>query len=309
MIDTLSNAASRRRPWVAVLLSVITTGLGQIYAGRLTRGLVVMLIGGISIPVLAGMLTLRSKADAWGLMAVMVSFVAVVIVAAIDSFLVARRARPDYELKEYNRWYVYLLLLLIGTGGNMLLALQARSKVVEAFIVPSHSMSPMILYGDRVLANKRAYTTEDPRRGDIIVFAARDNRRQTYIKRVVAIAGDTVQIAGGALYVNDRLLPQQQVDASRLSLVQRQLEGTIHREVNDGAEYRILLGPVAEGLATDLTRSTVPGDHVFCLGDNRNASKDSRHFGPVPVATIKGRADYLYWPAVDWSRFGRLDHK
>ena len=92
MIDTVANAASRRRPWVAVVLSVITTGLGQIYAGRLTRGLVFMLIGGISIPVLAGMLTLRTTANTSGLIAVMVSFVVVLIFAAIDSWIVARRA-------------------------------------------------------------------------------------------------------------------------------------------------------------------------------------------------------------------------
>ena len=139
-----------------------------------------------------------------------------------------------------------------------------------------------------------------------------ENRKQNYIKRVVAVAGDTVEIKDGELYINDKrlqrqMLPQSTLDNIRIEVKGEPLEGAVFEEINGNAKYNILLAkPPHDKASPDFAKITVPQHHCFVLGDNRNNSHDSRHFGPVPLSTIKGRADYLYWPAKDWSRFGRL---
>jgi len=86
------------------------------------------------------------------------------------------------------------------------------------------------------------------------------------------------------------------------------LEGEVFEETNGKAKYKIFLAkPPHDNTSGDFAKITVPEHHCFVLGDNRNLSRDSRHFGPVLLATIKGRADYLYCPAKDWSRFGRIN--
>jgi signal peptidase I len=113
------------------------------------------------------------------------------------------------------------------------------------------------------------------------------------------------------LYVNGRQLQRQELPQSALDNIRinypngRKAEGDVFYEFNDSAKYKILL--TKSSLNHDFAQITVPKHHCFVLGDNRNDSYDSRNFGAVPVATIKGRADWLYWPSKDWSRFGRLD--
>ena len=136
--------------------------------------------------------------------------------------------------------------------------------------------------------------------------------KQNYIKRVIAVAGDTVEMRDGQLYINDEQLKRQKIvqselDGIRIEVDGKPLEGDVFEETNGDAQYKIFLaGPPNDQGPTDFAKMTVPEHHCFVLGDNRNLSLDSRHFGPVPLATIKGRADYLYWPAKDWSRFGRI---
>jgi signal peptidase I len=201
----------------------------------------------------------------------------------------------------------------MGTGGSTQIAFNVKANLVEAFRVPASSNYPTIVPSDRILANKIAYKTTDPKRGDLVVFLNPENRRINYIKRVVAIAGDTVEIKEGQLYVNDqklqrKILPQSTLDNIRIkNFMGEPLKGDVFEEINGGAKYKIFLsGSPHDETSSDFAKITIPKYHCFVLGDNRNNSLDSRHFGPVPLATIKGRADYLYFPAKDWSRFGRI---
>jgi signal peptidase I len=232
--------------------------------------------------------------------------------AIIDSWRVARRAPSPYVLKDYNRWYVYVILILMTTGSSTQIALNVRARLLEAFSVPTASNYPTILPGDRFLANKLAYESGDPQRGDLIVFINPENRSVKYIKRVVALGGDSVQIKDRQLYINGRKLehhklPDSVLDGIRIQVHGKMLKGDVYEEINDDARYEIFLAQTRyDNVVTDFAEMTVPQHHCFVLGDNRSFSKDSRHFGPIPLATIIGRADYLYWPAKDWSRFGRL---
>src|ERR1700690_2492597 len=143
-----------RRPWIAAVLSFIMPGLGQVYTGLLPRGLIWMLLCGISS--VAGLLILSHPTTySWTLgCAAGLAQVAIWIVGTIDSYRCALRCKADYELKDYNRWYVYLLLLLMGTGSLLSYALDVRVYLIQPFMVPSASMYPTISPRDHIVAVK-----------------------------------------------------------------------------------------------------------------------------------------------------------
>jgi len=313
MTDSMEKSKTRRRPWIAVLLSAILPGLGHIYCGRIVAGVTFMFLVSFFFPVLI-FDTHRVKPTSpgtqntlllmFGLMTVLIG-----IVALIDSYRQARRTRYDYQLKDYNRWYVYAALTVIFCGGAVGYSLQIRDKYIEAFSVPTWSMAPTIFSGDRILANKTAYRVADPERGDIILFPNPDDRRQNYIKRVVALAGDTVEIKDGQLYINDKKLERTQLDPLSFKTTQGNVKGTVFLEKSGGTEYKIFLADEIDGSTPapeDLEKLTVAKYSCFVLGDNRLSSRDSRHFGPIPLTSVRGKFGYLYCPAKNWSRFGPI---
>lgn len=313
MADLTVNTKNRRRPWLAVVLSLIMAGLGHVYCGRFVKGLILAFLSCIFVPVIFG--TLSVSHSSVRIVVIILSLFASLVVwliAIIDSWYTAKHTTADYVLKDYNRWYVYVLLMLMGTGGSTQIAFNVRTTALEAFRVPTASNYPTIVPNDRFLANKLAYKRSDPKGGDLVVLINPENRRMNYIKRVVAIAGDTVEIKDGQLYINDeklqrQMLAQSILDNIRIKVRGMPLEGDVFYETNGDAKYKIFLAKSPHDKASpDFAKITVPEHHCFVLGDNRSLSHDSRHFGTIPLALIKGRADYLYWPAKDWSRFGRI---
>jgi len=315
MAEETLNTKYRRLPWLAVLLSWIMAGLGHIYCGRFVKGLIFTFLVCIFIPVFFGVLSVGpSSVRVAVIIASFTISVVIWLVSIVDSGYTAKHTSAGYTLKDYNRWYVYVLLVLMGTGGSTQIAFNIRTTLLEAFRVPAVSSYPTIIPNDRLLANKLAYKNKDPERGDLIVFLNPKDRRQNYIKRVVAIAGDTVEIKDSRLYINGEKLQLQktvkpEVDDIKIEFDGEPLKGDYFIETNGDTEYTIFLaGPPHDQASTDFEKMKVPEYHCFVLGDNRNLSIDSRHFGPVQLGTIKGRADYLYFPAKDWSRFGRIQN-
>ena len=111
-----------------------------------------------------------------------------------------------------------------------------------------------------------------------------------------------VEIKDNVIYINDVPLRYDEIDKQELSVIKRQVHGKVLRETNGDVSYKIML---TDAPSQYFNRITVPDGHCFVLGDNRNNSSDSRHFGPVPLVDVKGRVDYIYFPAESWSRFGR----
>jgi len=299
MNDRKHKTTRERLAWVSIGLSLLTPGMGQIYCGKLTRGLVFILVWGLSTLILPQLiLSLSPMSSQLFARILLIAILAIPIVAMVDAHRLVERTRRDYALKEYNHILVYILIFFIATGSVLGYSLHVRDSYMEAFRVPAHSMSPTIAFDDRILGNKICYQDEDPQRGDIVVFRPIVNRKERYIKRVVAIAGDTVAMKNNELYINGHKLAQVKLANSR--------EGTIYYEDNGSEKYTIQLMDSPEKSITNFAEITVPDHHCFVLGDNRNLSFDSRNFGSVPLATIIARVDYLYWPVEDWSRFGRI---
>lgn len=164
------------------------------------------------------------------------------------------------------RELVELLLLAI------VLAVLIRTFFFEVYRVDGASMESTLHSGDRVLVNKWLYLWRLPKEGEVVVFQYPMDPSRDFIKRVVAVSGDTVEIRQGKVFVNGALLPEA---ASTLS--------------------------DQESWAPHL----VEPDTVWVLGDNRSNSDDSRFFGPVHRTQIRGQAFYRVWPVTTMAWLGR----
>jgi signal peptidase I len=160
-------------------------------------------------------------------------------------------------------------------------------------------MIPTVLIGDQIMVRKG---NDNIARGDVVVFDYPRERHLNYVKRVVAVGGDTVQTHAGSVIVNGVELPQTPTDEPCPPLEQG-ASCTVAREANGARSYSVLR---TEGPARDTDTVTVPAGHVYVLGDNRNNSHDSRHFGPVPLDAVEGTAALIYFSTAPggWSRVG-----
>jgi signal peptidase I len=302
--NTQPSDVHRRKPSAALLFSLLSGGLGHIYCGQLGKGVALLLITAALIPVIVAALFLGHAA--WTYPLLVGSFVLANIVwfyAISDSFKIARRMPRDYRLKDYNRWYVYLLLIIMAFPTATSTALLLREGVCEAFVIPADSMLPTIRNGDQLLVDKRVYRREPVLRGDVVVFLSPDERRQCRIKRVVGLPGDVVEIKDGRLLVNGEKLPRVKVDNPGQGGDGEQPGGQMFQEEHGTATYRIRLAAEDDQDnrdSEDFAEMTVPPGHCFVLGDNRRQSKDSRDVGPIPLGDIVGRAVCIYWPRWEW---------
>ncbi len=288
MNTTSSIKTSRRKPSDALSLSAILPGLGQIYCGEFIAGMLWM---GTSVGLLiAAIIALMVDSGRGGLMAGAVLLGLEIVLWAVNMVFTWRRAKQspsDYQLREYNRWYIYMIFLLIGGVGTAAgAAFVLRERVLQAFVVPTSSMSPTINPGDRLLALKEVFLDRDPVRGELVVFRNPENRRMYYVGRIIATAGETVEWReNGDVLVNDLLLPRTS-DA----------EPDVFTEENAGKRYRIRLTPPDK--IDDATRSgrvVVPPHHGFVMGDNRFNARDSRHYGPLPYANLHAKPVAKFW--------------
>jgi signal peptidase I len=185
----------------------------------------------------------------------------------------------------------------------LVLALIIRTFVVQAFKIPSGFMELTLQIGDHILVNKfiygvkipltsiRLFPLEKPHRGDVIVFIYPLDTSKDFIKRVVAVEGDTVRIVNKKLYINGSEVPDPHAVYKEDTLFSAEVQ------------KRDNFGPV-----------TVPGESLFVMGDNRDRSLDSRFWGFVPLEDVRGKAFIIYWSwnseetTVRWGRIGQLIH-
>ena len=184
----------------------------------------------------------------------------------------------------------------------IVLAVFIRTFVVQAFKIPSGSMLDTLQIGDHILVNKFIYgvklpfanklliPVKNPERGDIIVFEYPEDTSKDFIKRVVGVAGDEIEIRDKVLFVNGERAEKEPYAIYKDSIIYPKSFNT-----------RDNFGPV-----------TVPENKVFTLGDNRDNSHDGRFWGFVDLAAVKGKAFIIYWSwdsenfGVRWSRLGDL---
>ncbi len=170
----------------------------------------------------------------------------------------------NQNTKQIIREYVESILIAF------VLAMFIRTFFVQAFKIPTGSMRPTLMQGDRILVNKLLYRFKKPQRGDIIVFKYPLNPKRDFIKRLIVSEGETVEINNGNIFINGE-----------------SSDNEILRKL-----YYYNYGKYAkEGVAVK-----VPEKSFFVLGDNSAVSRDSRYWGFVPRKNLSGRAFLIYWP-------------
>jgi signal peptidase I len=216
---------------------------------------------------------------------------------------------PDFKKSIAREYFESLVIAVV-------LALFIRTFVVQAFKIPTGSMEPNLLIGDHLLVNKLVFgpylrgiertllPMKDIGRRDVIVFKYPEDPERDFIKRVIGLPGEQVEVRHKRVYVNGRLLDEPYAHymeqpppvPDRLEPGDRQAAGGDPRE-----NY----GPV-----------TVPPKHYFVMGDNRDNSQDSRYWGFLPRDYVKGKALVIYWSyeaesgnVVTGTRWGRLLHQ
>jgi signal peptidase I len=296
---------AKRQPATAVWLSMLSTGLGHMYCGRFTTGLALFFAALLPAPfALAAALSPSPHLVLAGVLLPCLLVVLVYLYAIVASYFLAKKTGAQYELRDYNRGGVYLLFVGGGLVYAATITLFIRANVFEAYRCPTASMEPTLLRGDQFLVNKLAQRRV-PHRGDLIIFLAPQDRALRFVKRVIALPGDTVKVDGNAVSVNGRQWEHRPVPATDKAVVPDGNRRLVYED-NGTVAYRIQ--EAAEGSETAAHPATaVPPGHCFVLGDNRDFSMDSRCFGLVPLGDILGTVEFIYLPAQDWSRFGAIE--
>ena len=298
--------APARSPLIAVILSLAATGLGQIYCGRIVRGLVMFLGSLLFVPaIVVAALMPPSTVVLVGLILALLTVLGVYVFAVVDAFRLARRGRDLFQSMDYNHPLVYALFILVGLTYSAGALYFIRSSVFEAFAIPSASEVPTLLPGDRFLVNKTTYQRRFVRRGDEVVFRVSSEPGVNWAKRVIALPGDTVEVKDNEVFVNGRQLPREPAPRASLGAVAQVVKGELFEETNAGRRYRILFATDTKPLP-DYPKAKVPDGMCFVLGDNRSNSRDSRTVGFVALGDVLGDVQYRYWPAATWARFGAL---
>lgn len=169
------------------------------------------------------------------------------------------KTRPS-ALRNLVEWVVI-------AAGALLVAFIIKTFLLQAFYIPSLSMSPTLKVNDRVLVNKLSYDLHAVNRGDVVVFLSPPNegaKTKDLIKRVIGLPGETVESRNGRMVIDGQVLDEPYLGAD------------------------VFTGPVE--------KTTIPPGYYWVMGDNRTNSRDSRFFGPIPKSLIVGRAFVRVWP-------------
>jgi len=160
--------------------------------------------------------------------------------------------------EEIKDWVVSIIIAIV-------LAFFIRYFIVELYMVEGPSMRPTLVNGERLVVNKFIYRLKQPEKGDIVVFRYPRDPSRDFIKRVIGVAGDTIEVKDGKVFLNGQLLNEPYI-----------LERT----------------------RGSYSAATIPDGHIFVMGDNRNNSEDSRFrdVGFVSLEMLKGKAVMVFWP-------------
>lgn len=201
-------------------------------------------------------------------------------VAAIALRLLLRVSRVEWIARFLKGVLGYVDIGLSALA----IALLIRTFVVEPFKIPSSSMENTLLIGDHLFVNRFIYglripyiksrplALKEPMRGDIVVFVPPHQRGKDFIKRIIGMPGDTVEIRARRVYINGRAVTEPYV---------------VHKDAGAAARFYVPRDNMAQ--------ITIPAGEYFLLGDNRDRSEDSRYWGFVPLSDIKGKAMIIYF--------------
>jgi signal peptidase I len=295
-------APSPRNPFIALGMSAILPGFGQLYNGEVNRAIWLFL--GFALLAGPGIAAVALHTPAALMLPLMILNAGLALgiwgFGMLDAWRGAK-ARADYVPAGWQMSGVYALVLILFDFVILEgLTVYIHGHQVAAYSIAGASMEPGLLRNDNVFADRRYNCPgcgASVKRGEVAIFTYPDDRTMTYVKRIIALPGDKVRIAGTGVEVNGHSLKTGETPQGSAILATESL---------DGRQWQVRW-PGEREPQPELSL-TVPPGHVFVLGDNRGDSKDSRNFGSVPLSDVAGRVRQVWFSygegGIRWRRLG-----
>lgn len=266
----------KRKPFIAFCLSFLTPGLGQLYNGQIKRAVFLYLI---LFVISINPFSLKSFLTFRGLFIWLLITVGFLLFVMIDALYNAIKLK-EIKIRAYNKWYIYSIIILMQA-----FTIQPLIKSIhhfKAYRTPAGSMRPTLMVGDHFMVNKTYYKKNEPKRKDVVVFRYPEDPSKDFVKRVIGLPGDIVEIRDKQVYIDGKLQDHSYVLNTDPLIIPKDIQP------------RDNYGP-----------ATVTEGSLFVLGDNRDQSLDSRFWGFVDISALKGKALYIYW-SKDRNRIGKV---
>ena len=271
-----------KEPFLAAFLSVIFAGFGQLYVRRIKRGAIFVIIQACGMGFgnyFIDYVTNPELKISFLVFIPVILFILFEWFAVYDAYSITRKMNIQSGLspkttvlqKSLIIFGIILFILVINVPVRILIAKNVRSNIVQAFKIPTQTMVPTLLPGDRIFVDKKVYLSELPKRGDLVVFKSTQQSQTAFIKRLVGLPGEVLEIKNGKIVVNGQILMAPEAIADKFYY-------------NRGAY----------GKAETIVR--IPEGSYYVLGDNSVSSQDSRYWGFLPKANIIGKAYKIYFP-------------
>lgn len=304
----MSSAFVERKPWATVVVSLfLGPTIGMLYLGKGRKGLAYLPfeITAFFLPYYTAHLGFLELP-----MAKALAYLAIRLVGVPHCYIVSKRPQGQSLTVWFARWYNLVGVFFVAP---IFVAILARSLFMEPFNIPSGAMLPTLRVGDHLFVSKHAYgyTRHSfpfspplfegrifgtlPERGDVAVFRKPKDGRVDYIKRIVGLPGDRIQVIRGVLHINGEPVKRERTEGGASSFVE------YVETLPNGRRH--LIREHSDNEATDNTPEyLVPEGHVFAMGDNRDNTLDSRFLddvGYVPLENLIGRLELVFWNSQD----------
>ena len=310
----MTSAFVERRPWATVVIVfILGPAIGMFYLGKGLKGIAYLSVELLTYALAA--LTLHYEVAALDLeQAIAVYFFAVRLFGALHCYLVSRglAERPP------SAWFArFKGLLGICLAVLVFLPLLVRSLYLEPFNIPSGAMLPTLQVGDHLFVSKYAYGysrfsipfsprvfegrifARQPERGDVAVFRKPNQDDIDYIKRIVGLPGDRIQMIGGRLHINGKAVPREKIGDRRYERPGGgDVSVTEYIETLPNGRQHLIYEENDRQFLDNTAAFVIPEGHVFAMGDNRDNSQDSRvlhEVGFIPVENLVGRLELIFW--------------
>jgi signal peptidase I len=270
----------------------VQPGLGHLYCGNWRSGLNFFLISKI-IELLGISFLLWVPIPKLNILIPLMAYVIFYFYVIRNAVQMVNRMDPSFPLPSFSKWY-FLFLILIGVwvGSTFVADEGMRTYLGRAYRIPSDALMPTLLIGDHVMVDKTVYRDSEPQRGDIVIFFYPEDETKTFVKRVIGLPNETIEVIDKSVFINGEKQNDQ-------DFTQHVDPGTLDGKLTPRDNY----GPV-----------TVPENSFWVLGDNRDQSLDSRFWGFVQREKITGKVQVIYWSAkselglseIRWDRIGKL---
>lgn len=251
-------STKKRSKIYSLLLSAITPGLGHLYNGKFIWAITIPII----FIIISDILYYSSLLKSFTFLFLFVVFTIFVYIFSIVHSIILAKQNSNYRLKNFNNILIYLLWPIFFFGINSLLPVNNH---IKSFNIPTNGMANTLKINDKVMADMD-YKNAEIKRNDIIIFSDPESTQKLMVKRAIAFEGEKIFILNGKIFI----------------------DGKEYNEDNPDIIYE-------NNSSDDINEMTIPKGHIFVLGDNRPNSLDSRHFGSIPEASIKGKPLYIFF--------------